>query len=139
MGLLKHVLFPAFALVHGMSVMACMTLDGWAEMVNLELENGDADRESKRQLHMLGTLRAFNAAMCILFVLGVMSESSHYRSVLILAETVMFGLVTIDAYLLGLDFLVPAGIAAVALAGCVVHSKEPGIFTSDKEKSKKES
>ena len=137
MGLLKHGLLPFFAIVHGMSILACRTLDGWAEMVNLQLENPESDLQSKRQLHMLGCLKAFNIALTILCVKGIITESSHFRGIVTLIEAIVFGIVTIDAYQLDLDFYIPMAMAVVAAIGVVIHSQEPGIFTTDKKQETK--
>ena len=51
------------------------------------------------------------------------------------ALVALYGVVALDAYQLGLArWYVPAALAAIALAGAVVHSMEPGIFAKDKAK-----
>lgn len=133
MGLLKHVVFPLFAVLHAFSIQSCMTLDGWANMVGLEVESDD-DRQSVRQLHMLGVLRGFNIAVWMLCGMGMFTESAHFRGVVSVALVALHGVVAVDAYQLGIaQWYVPAALTAVALAGVVVHSMEPGIFTKDKK------
>jgi hypothetical protein len=45
----------------------------------------------------------------------------------------LFGAASADAYALGIQgYFVPAAMAAFALVGVVIHSMEPGIFTTDK-------
>lgn len=134
MGLLKHVLLPAFGLMHVASVAACSDLTTWAGMIGLPKESvSDKDKESVRQNHMLGCLRGFNLAMGVLCTMGIFMESAHFRAQVILTEAVMFSVATIDAMRLGtLNWTVPALHAAVALAGFVVNSLEPGIFTKDR-------
>ena len=95
----------------------------------------DEDRQSVRQLHMLGTLRGFNIAMWMLCGMGILTESAHFRGVVTSALVALYGVVAIDAYQLGLAaWYVPAALAAIAVVGAVVHSMEPGIFTTDKKK-----
>jgi len=135
MGILKHVILPLFAVIHAQSIYACRSLDSWAELVELAVESDD-DRASTRQRHMVGCLRAFNAAMLLLCVAGVVTESAHYRGVMVLAELVFFSVVTADAFQNGLNYYVPGTMAAVALVGAGIHAMEPGIFTKDKTKAK---
>jgi len=115
-----------------------MTLDGWADQVFLEGSVTSEDRESVRQLHMLGCLRALHAAMSLLCVMSVLTESSHFRGVLVLAECIFFGIATMDAYTLGLQYQFPAAFATIALIGVMVHNREPGVFTTDKASKSKQ-
>lgn len=136
MGLLKHLLLPAFGLVHGASAIACRDLGSWAELVGLPKDSVSEESDEKstiRQNHMLGCLRGFNIAMMTLCGMGVLKESAHFRGQIILAEAALFSVVAVDAFRLGtLNYLIPLGHALVAAAGFVINSMEPGIFTKDK-------
>jgi len=133
MGLLKHVLLPAFGLVHATSAVACFDLKNWAGMIGLKDSVSPEDEKSIRQNHMLGVLRSFNLGMCFLCAVGTFKEHAHFRAQIILAEFIMFSSVTVDAFRLGgLNYLVPGFHALVALGGYIVNSMEPGIFTKDK-------
>lgn len=133
MGVLKHVVCPLFAVLHAASIYACRDLHAWAEMVELQVENPEVASQEVRQLHMLGVLRGFNVAFCLLSVLGSVSESAHFRGVLALAYAALYGTVALDAYSVGVEgWMVPAVIAVVATVGLLIHSNEPGIFTKDK-------
>ena len=59
MGLLKHVILPAFGLLHASSAVACYDLSSWvAADLGLPADSvTDEDKKSKRQNHMLGSLR----------------------------------------------------------------------------------
>lgn len=136
MGLLKHAILPLFAALHVFSVYACMDLGRWADMIGYPVE-GEADRQSIRQLHMLGALRGFNVAFAILCIVGVVSESAHFRGLVVMAEGCLFGVVAWDAYQLGIEgWFVPATQAAVAVVGMAIHATESGIF-KDKTKDNK--
>ena len=141
MGLLKHVLLPAFGIMHVAAAAACSDLTSWAAMVGLPKESvtpppDDENKNNKsllRQRHMLGALRGFNVAMGLLCVLGVATESAHFRAQIVLAQAVLYSVVAVDAFRLGtLNFWIPASQALVAVAGFVVNAMEPGIFTKDK-------
>ena len=136
MGLLKHVVLPAFGLMHAASVAACSDLSTWAGMVGLKKDESvsNDDKKSVRQNHMLGVLRGFNVAMMLLCGMGAAKESSHFRAQIVLAEAAFFAVVTVDAFRLGggLNYLVPGSQALLATVAYVINSMEPGIFTKDK-------
>lgn len=133
MGLLKHVLLPGFGLIHAASAAACYDLKGWASLVGLKDEVTEEDNKSIRQNHMVGVLRGFNLAMLTLCAMGVFKEHAHFRGQIIFAEFVLYATATVDALRLGgLNCIVPATHALVALGGFIVNSMEPGIFTKDK-------
>ncbi|CAJ1941117.1 unnamed protein product [Cylindrotheca closterium] len=133
MGLLKHVLLPAFGLMHGASVAACSDLKGWAEMIGKKDDVSEKDENSVRQNHMLGSLRGFNLGMMVLCGMGIFKEHAHFRGQIILTEFVLFTTVAVDAYRLGdLNYMIPGAHALVALGGFIVNHLEPGIFTKPK-------
>lgn len=138
MGLLKHILLPLFGAIHVLSVYACLDLNRWGSMVGFPVTD-DADFGSTRQLHMLGVLRGFNAAMAILCFLSIFGHdsSAQARGMVILSELLFYTFVTLDAYQLGMEgYAIPGAHALAALLGVVVHAMEPGLFTKDKTKSK---
>ncbi len=136
MGLLKHVLLPAFGLIHATSATACSDLKSWSSMFGLKDSSSvsEEDENSVRQNHMLGVIRGFNVAMMALCGMGIFKESAHFRAQIILAEFALFSSVAIDAFRLGggLNYIVPGVQALVALGGFIINSMEPGIFTKDK-------
>jgi hypothetical protein len=141
MGLLKHALLPFFGVLHLYLAYSCLDLKRWGEeLVGLSQSTSEADMESTRQLHMLGVMRAFNVAMAVLCFLSIVGQdaSSHSRGMMILGELIFFSLASLDAYLLGIEsFIIAAAFAGVALLGVSVHAMEPGLFTQDKSKAKK--
>lgn len=139
MGILKHFVLPAFALVHAASLYACKDLKTWGAMVGLgsETDVTESDTVSIRQNHMLGALRGFNLALLGLCGYGIFakSTSSDCRQAIALAETALFSVATIDAYRLGgLNYFVPAAQSFLALGGFIVSFMEPGVFTKDHHK-----
>mmetsp|Transcript_85654 Transcript_85654/g.247297 ORF Transcript_85654/g.247297 Transcript_85654/m.247297 type:complete len:140 (-) Transcript_85654:1529-1948(-) len=136
MGLLKHVLLPAFGLIHATSAAACSDLKSWSSIIGLNKDAtvSEEDEKSVRQNHMLGVIRGFNIAMMALCGMGIFKESAHFRAQIILAEFALFSTVAIDAFRLGggLRYGVPAMHAILALGGFIINSMEPGIFTKDK-------
>ena len=134
MGLLKHVLLPAFGLIHATSAAACSDLKSWSSIIGLKKDVSEEDEKSVRQNHMLGVIRGFNVAMMALCGMGIFKESAHFRAQIILAEFALFSTVAIDAFRLGggLNYVVPGVQAVIALGGFIINSMEPGIFTKDK-------
>mmetsp|Transcript_23746 Transcript_23746/g.34022 ORF Transcript_23746/g.34022 Transcript_23746/m.34022 type:complete len:139 (-) Transcript_23746:275-691(-) len=136
MGLLKHFILPLAALMHGFSVYCCMDLNSWSQAaLQMDVES-EADVSSKRQLAMLGALRAFNACLFALCSLGVVSESAHFRGVVVFGELIIWAVVLLDAYTLGFDWTIPVCWFALMAVGTAVHAMEPGVFTKDKAKAK---
>mmetsp|Transcript_11454 Transcript_11454/g.21175 ORF Transcript_11454/g.21175 Transcript_11454/m.21175 type:complete len:130 (+) Transcript_11454:64-453(+) len=125
-----------FTLIHAHAFYACMDLSRWADLVGITGTDSvsDQDTQSARRQHMLGCLRGFNAAMGMLCALSVWKESAHFRGTIVVADAVLFSIVTLDAYQLGLGWIAPGVITMVAIAGAVIHCQEPGIFTKDKSK-----
>ena len=132
MGLLKHVLLPAFGLIHATSAAACSDLKSWSSIIGLNKDVSEEDEKSVRQNHMLGVIRGFNVAMMALCGMGIFRESAHFRAQIILAVFALFSTVAIDAFRLGgLNYVVPGVHAVIALGGFIINSMEPGIFTKD--------
>eukprot|EP00977_Amphora_coffeiformis_P018193 scaffold6298_cov152-Amphora_coffeaeformis.AAC.2 len=127
MGLLKHVVLPAFGLMHAASVAACSDLSSWASMVGLKDDSvSDDDKNSVRQNHMLGALRGFNVAMMLLCGMGAAKESAHFRAQIVLAEAAFFAVVTVDAFRLGgLNYLVPGFQTLLATVAYAINAMEP--------------
>eukprot|EP00565_Helicotheca_tamesis_P009038 CAMPEP_0185726872 /NCGR_PEP_ID=MMETSP1171-20130828/2722_1 /TAXON_ID=374046 /ORGANISM="Helicotheca tamensis, Strain CCMP826" /LENGTH=139 /DNA_ID=CAMNT_0028395313 /DNA_START=15 /DNA_END=434 /DNA_ORIENTATION=- len=135
MGVLKHVVLPAFGLIHIASIITFRDLKSWGEMVGKVDDMTEKDNESIRQNHMLGAFRGFNAAMLTLCGFGIFANECHSdtRQAIAMAETVLFGMVSIDAYRLGsgLNYFVPGVQSLLALGGAIISYMEPGIFTKD--------
>lgn len=128
MGLLKHAILPLFTLIHLHAAYLCTDCSKWAELVMLEVET----EIDLRQQHMLGCLQAFNVGLAFMNILGLVTESAHFRGVVVVTEAILFTLFALNAYQLGINWIPPAGIAGVATLSALVHSREPGIFTKDK-------
>jgi hypothetical protein len=136
MGALKHAILPLMALFHATLMYGCMDLGRWAESVLLEVEQA-SDCESKRQLHMIGSMRGFNVAFFFLCMAGIVTESAaHFRGIVAFADAFFLAVCASDAVQLGLHFELPATISAVILVGVLIHSREPGVFTKDKNREK---
>lgn len=83
------------------------------------------------------TLVGGQAALLINCLAGVLLENAHYRGMAIFLEAIFWSYDLYDSMQTGMptDFLMMA--SGVAIVGLLVHSMEPGIFTSDKTASKK--
>lgn len=120
MGLLQHVVLPAFGLLHAAGgFMGCKDLTSWAGMVGLPAESvNEFDERSVRQNHMLGCLRGFNLSLFVLCGVGVFCTTSttEFRKQVVLAEGVLFATAAVDAYRQGtLNYWVPTIQTVVAL------------------------
>uniref|UniRef100_A0A7S2GVN7 Transmembrane protein 107 n=1 Tax=Helicotheca tamesis TaxID=374047 RepID=A0A7S2GVN7_9STRA len=134
MGILKHVVLPAFGLVHAASIIVCKDVKSWGKMVGKDDDITEEDSKSLRQNHMVGALRGFNAAMLTLCGFGIFSNACHSdaRQAIAYAETILFAVVSVDAYRLGgLNYFVPGVQSLFAFGGTVISYMEPGIFTKD--------
>ncbi|KAG7359859.1 hypothetical protein IV203_034957 [Nitzschia inconspicua] len=133
MGLLKHVVLPAFGLLHAASLAACKDLKSFGGMIKCDDVTAE-DEKSTRQNHMLGIIRGFNLAMltlCGFGIFGGKASSSDTRQAIAVAEFALFSVVTFDAYKQQLNYYIPGAQALLALGGTIVSFMEPGIFTKD--------
>jgi hypothetical protein len=143
MGILKHIILPAFGIVHASSVYACKDLKTWGLFIGLDTQDDDVtdmdetdDKSMIRQKHMVGCLRGFNMALLGLCGYGIFakSASSDCRQAIALAEVALFSVATLDAWSVGggqLNYYIPAAHSLLALGGFLVSYLEPGIFTKD--------
>lgn len=136
MGVLKHVLIPFYALLHLIGFYQALDPSGFVQFCGLPLEAEET--QTTREIHLVGVIMSFHLAMAFLCVAGFVMESSHFRGLVMVWEVVFYGLRTINAIQLGLDFksvTSKPGIAAgVAIIGVILHAMEPGLFTEDKNK-----
>ena len=130
MGALKHVILPAFGLLHASVVFTCKDFSSWAKMVAQDPE--DENSKSLAMKHMLGVIRGFNLTLLFLCGWGCLKGDAQFRQTLAVAECINFSAAAADAFRLGLNYLVPASMALIATIGRVVSGLEPGIFTTDK-------
>jgi len=133
MGLLKHVLLPAFGLMHATYAAASKDLTSWSKLCGVGMpppESKDGDDVATK--HMVSVIRGFNLTMAFLCAWGVVHERAHFRGQVILAEAVLFGYVTFNAIRMNVvNYTWPLLSTIVAGAGYYINSKEPGIFTKD--------
>jgi hypothetical protein len=88
--------------------------------------------------HMIGAFVGFSAALLFNAIAAILTENSHYRA---MATAVEFIIAVTDAYDAlylagpGFDATFLIGWSLLAGLGLAVHSREPGIFTKDKNKN----
>jgi hypothetical protein len=146
MGALKHVILPAFGILH-----AYLALHGTRDLATFNAVVGlpanpsstsgattpadDTTTTTTTMNHMLAWLRGFHFSACILFFSCVSCQGQHrFRGQLAWAETVVFGMAAFDAYKQQFkNYKVwPMVATAVAGIGAVLNRCEPGIFTKSK-------
>ena len=133
MGLLKHVVLPIFALVH--TWVAVTAIFGNRGSLPAAFDWPDADRVGGLSLyenHAFGILGGFHGAFAFGAVNGIFQEHGHYRAVFAIMEMIVWINGAVDAASLGFPCVVAYIFAGLAAVGLVVHMKEPGIFTKDK-------
>ena len=99
--------------------------------------HGENAELSDWERHALGIIGASHASMLVGHVLGLVTDHGHFRAILALMEIVAWGIGGYDGYVLGVDFAFPVVLVSLAAAGLLAHSKEPGLFTKDKNSSSK--
>ena len=130
MGLLKHIILPLLAIVHGFQAFqiyvhgkdALPEYYGWPDTKPL----------SQREVHLVGIIASVSVALMINCLVGVFFENAHYRGLVTFLEVVYFSLEALDAYSSGYPLIVKLTLALVCAVGLMVHAMEPGIFTKDK-------
>jgi hypothetical protein len=135
MGILKHFVLPLFVVAH---VITCVPfLTGNKQLLATLADWPDAaDERTPIELHLIGALSGTQLAMAVGCILGIMQENAHFRCVLVLMELIMWGSDLVDSLMTGFPIAPPIFLSLVSLIGLFVHSKEPGIFTKDKTKTK---
>ena len=136
MGLLKHAILPAFALLdllflHQFLIKQDYT--GLAQIFDRDLESFPMTDFEVHLLHCIG-------GVCVLLainnIVAIVMENSHYRGMAVLLHTIFFacdaGSYVALGRLGGSEIGTPLVIMLMGVIGLVVHSMEPGIFTKDK-------
>ena len=73
-------------------------------------------------------------------LIGIVSpNAAKFRGWVAIMEATFFFAVAAGYYSVGIDnWQVAAGFGALAVVGIVLHSREPGLFTEDKNNKKKD-
>ena len=141
MGLLKHVLLPLFASLHGISVYLFMTKGavGIYVMAKGFARDGVTSNDDLTDMeqHMIAVMVGSQFALMINCVAGIFLENSHYRGMAVLLELIFFVCDSWDYYRHDKDGKIVYGMTLLTLIGLLVHAKEPGIFTKDKNVTSK--
>ena len=143
MGLLKHFVLPVVALLDALIAYKGFfnEADTIKEMIPVWAPGRDLDGEplSGIELHVSHLLGATFLCFLVNAIVAIFREDAHYRGMALFLQLLFF-LVDLCSYIkVGKDFtetpLVP--ILAFMAISLAIHSREPGIFTKDKEGEKK--
>lgn len=146
MGLLKHFVFPVLILLHTNVVLNGMGMLGDPDAGRLTMVKqfqweGAEDRTELElwEKHCLGIIVGGHCGFLIAELWSLFYDSAHTRGLVAVMELTWWAYGAYDAQRLGFPCEVAYGISALLLVALIVHSKEPGIFTKDKdaEKAKK--
>jgi hypothetical protein len=137
MGLLKHGILPYFACLHAY-VFASIFIVGskmdFARIISANTIVGD--KLTPLENNLFGAAGAFHCAVGFACVMGVITEHSHFRGIMVFMELIQWTLNTYDAYQSDFPYSFMLVQAVIAAVGLLIHSLEPGIFTKDKSKEK---
>jgi hypothetical protein len=136
MGILKHFVLPVLAVGHAFQVYK-LVVDGKEELPKSYGWPGSDAPMSPRELHMMGIILSTSITLFVNCTFGIFLENAHYRGMATLLEFIFFAAEAYDAHITGFPIIVKLGFGTIALVGLVVHAMEPGIFTKDKNASKK--
>jgi hypothetical protein len=136
MGLLKHIILPLLALVHVIIVFPILSGDKMGFAVFSTLKESTSEPLSLMESHLAGVSGAAHASLFFGCLVGVFHESSHFRGVFLAMETVFWTMDVYDGYMLGMQTAPVLALLVMCFIGLIVHSREPGIFTKDKAKTK---
>eukprot|EP00522_Entomoneis_paludosa_P004223 CAMPEP_0172467020 /NCGR_PEP_ID=MMETSP1065-20121228/57732_1 /TAXON_ID=265537 /ORGANISM="Amphiprora paludosa, Strain CCMP125" /LENGTH=139 /DNA_ID=CAMNT_0013224037 /DNA_START=76 /DNA_END=495 /DNA_ORIENTATION=- len=133
MGLLKHAVLPLFALLHASVSLVLWTQgpEGVIPMFDWPAKAGDDQAVTVWEAHALGILGGCEIALSFLCVVGIF-ESSRFRSIIIVAEAMVWGVGAFDAFKNGVPYEFAATMFVIATVSGVIHSQEPGLFAKDK-------
>ena len=135
MGILKHIVLPALAVVHAFQAYKILT-DGKDSLPSFYGWPESSTPLTVREGHLMGIVLSISATLAINCFASIFLETAHYRGMAALLELIYFGTESYDAYTTGFPYEVKGSFAAIALVGLVLHAMEPGLFTKDKAKTK---
>jgi len=138
MGLLKHVVLPFFSILH--AFLAVIILLGRKEYLLKDiLHYPESPHENLTQYeeHFLGVIAGCHMAFLFGCLMGIFIEHGHYRATVAAMELIYCGNAGYDAMRLGCPYELPFALGGLAAVGLVAHAFEPGLFTKDKNKTKK--
>lgn len=145
MGALKHVVLPLCALAH-LAAIGVFSLKGKEYMADMLEWPRTTVALTPIERHLLGAGWTFHVALIVNDIAAIMVENAHYRGMATFLEFVLYAGDLVDAVYENTllpdgaerEFtLVPlAAMSAVTLLGLLVHSREPGLFTKDKDAKK---
>jgi hypothetical protein len=141
MGLLKHVLLPAFSLLHAAGAKTCLVDESFDVVVG---ENVVPKRDLKKEpttpteKHLIHAIGGVQLAFLINNVCAIITENAHYRGMALLLEAIFLGCDSFSYYKMGCKtegaVKMTYALFGLSLLGLSVHAMEPGIFTKDKTK-----
>ena len=138
MGLLKHAILPLFVLVdlafmH--KLLIAQDIDFLAELWDRDLKTFPA---TDLEIHFLHCCGGVCLVLAVNNIAAILIENSHYRGMAVLLHTLFFAVDGGSYIALGRSALgPPLFFVLVGVVGLIVHSMEPGVFTADKNSSKK--
>ena len=135
MGILKHIVLPALAVVHAFQAYKILT-DGKDSLPSFYGWPESSTPLSSRESHLMGIILSTSATLAVNCFASIFLETAHYRGMATLLELIYFSAEAYDAYITGFPYEVKGSFAAVALVGLIIHAMEPGLFTKDKTKTK---
>ena len=139
MGLLKHVILPLFALLHGyvtFRILVQNDIKGSIELFQWPPKAGKDQSLTLWEEHAIRILGGAHLAFFLACAFGVFLEHSHFRAIVALLELVYWVNGAYDATLKGFPCEVAYGLIGLTVVGLIAHAREPGLFTKDKAKTK---
>lgn len=121
------------ALVHGgLAVMALM--GQFPDSMKSSGVVPDDYTFSMLEEHLLEAIGiGVHGMMCWVEALATLREDSHFRGIVMLMETHLFGVIFYCDYKREITAVTSGALFAIGLLGTVVHAMEPGLFTKDKK------
>ena len=137
MGLLKHVIFPLFGILHLNTVVQILILNNRDDLYLMwGRSQDDTSPYTKVELHLGAFVGGASVALLFGCIMAVLKEDSHFRGILLIMHVLLYLVDLYDSYKLETDGFVPLlVINAILLVSLLVHVNEPGIFTKSKTES----
>lgn len=150
MGALKHAVLPMCIFGHLVAI-GIFTVFGKEYMADVLDWPRMTPELTPIERHLLGAGFTFHAVLAANDAAAIMVENAHYRAMATFLEFLLYAGDLVDAMYENMLLpdeggeeggkiftLVPLAImSAVTLIGLLVHSREPGLFTKDKNTEKK--
>lgn len=137
MGLLKHAVLPVFILLDLFFVYKCFIAQDISDVQESWGRDTSKSPITDIEVHFQHILGSIFACFLLNNLTAIFIENAHYRGIAVAQHTIFFIMDACSYVWMGVEIPKPMFVVVgIGLVGLLVHSREPGIFTKDKNSAK---